>query len=132
MVRVLVLEDDLELRFSFHELLSNEGFDVHSVGTVEDACCDLEQRCPNVLILDYMLGSSNSLKVASYASEITPQANVLFLTGSARLELEAAKKVNPRTRWILHKPVKVSAFKRALKDVLSETERTDVSRWRAG
>jgi DNA-binding response OmpR family regulator len=56
LMRVLLVEDDLDLREATHELLVEEGFDVDDARDGEQAWAMLEKRGPyDVIVLDLMM-----------------------------------------------------------------------------
>lgn len=62
--RVLVVDDEPQIRRALIRALQANGFDVHAVGTGEDALAALKWR-PDVILLDLMLPDIDGLEVTS-------------------------------------------------------------------
>lgn len=81
--RVLVVEDDDELRWAMSSCLARAGFDVTLVATGADAVRAARARRPDVMVIEVVLPDSGGLGVAN-AIRRHPQLEtvpVLFTTG---------------------------------------------------
>ncbi len=81
--RVLVVEDDDELRWAMSSCLAKAGFDVTLVATGADAVRAARARRPDVIVIDVVLPDSGGLGVAN-AIRRQPELEtvpVLFTTG---------------------------------------------------
>jgi CheY-like chemotaxis protein len=81
---VLIVEDDAELRRMWRIALSVEGFEVEEAGDGIDALQHLEQRAPDLIVLDLGLprlsGFSVRQEIAAHA--VTRQIPIVVVTGS--------------------------------------------------
>lgn len=80
--RILVVDDEPQIRRALSRTLEANGFDVRAVGTGEEALTSLQWR-PDVILLDLMLPDLDGLEVAR---RIREQANTPILVLSARGE----------------------------------------------
>jgi CheY-like chemotaxis protein len=55
MMRILLVDDDTDLRETLAELLEDEGFRVMHAGNGQEALKALEEERPDVIALDYMM-----------------------------------------------------------------------------
>src|SRR5215210_896818 len=82
---VLVVEDDIELRRAFRLALVLEGFEVEEAGDGIEALRQIEQRPPDLIVLDLGLpllsGVSVQQEIAAHA--LTRHIPVVVVTGSA-------------------------------------------------
>ena len=62
MPRILLVDDDVELTELLAELLSLEGFDVHSVHNGQDALTELELQSYDLILLDVMMPVLNGIE----------------------------------------------------------------------
>ncbi|MEL6564604.1 MAG: response regulator [Pseudomonadota bacterium] len=115
MALVLILEDDAGLRFAFTEALENVGHTVLTAADPEAAIAQLKRQVPDVLLLDLMIGGSYSTDVANYAAFATPEANVIYVTGSRLFPKGELFDMCHNARLILRKPVDL----RELTDMVS-------------
>jgi two-component system KDP operon response regulator KdpE len=80
--RILVVDDEPQIRRALSRTLEANGFDVRAVETGEEALTSLQWR-PDVILLDLMLPDLDGLEVAR---RIREQANTPILVLSARGE----------------------------------------------
>ena len=82
--RALVVDDDAALRMLIRVNLELDGFDVVEAATVDETNAALEQRRPDVVLLDVHLGGSDTQSIAARlrADEIP----VVLVTGSVDVE----------------------------------------------
>ena len=79
-MKVLVVEDDLELRGVLSRGLREEGFDVHTVGTGGEVLPRVASDPPDVLIVDIGLPDADGRDVCQALRARGIQTPVLFLT----------------------------------------------------
>lgn len=82
--RVLVVEDDVDLRRLFQTALAFAGFDVRTVGDGLDALTSVDRDLPDIVVLDIMLPSINGLTVLQDLAVQPHTCNlpVVVVTGS--------------------------------------------------
>jgi DNA-binding response OmpR family regulator len=64
-------------------LLAEENYDVHTAGTVEDACDMAKQGQYDLYVLDKRLPDGTGLELCEKLNEITPGVPCIFYTGDA-------------------------------------------------
>src|SRR5256714_3768116 len=79
-MKVLVVEDDLELRGVLSRGLSEEGFDVHTVGTGGEVLPRVASDPPDLVIVDIGLPDADGRDVCQALRARGIQTPVLFLT----------------------------------------------------
>ncbi len=114
MARVLLLEDDDDLRFTYSEAIKACGCELVSVGTCAEALRALKVFKPDLLVCDLMIGTETSINVANLALYTAPGAEVIFITGTGLFPQGELFEISQNMRWLLRKPVKL----RELQDVL--------------
>ena len=88
-VRVLIAEDDADLRGTLSRHLSASGHViVGEAATLNDALDRARELSPDVLLLDAHLGPSKLVEAAKTLAHDTPSAAVIFLCGESTLALE--------------------------------------------
>ena len=93
-VNILVVDDDLETRNLLQEVLREEGYNVTTSGSGEDALAAGEQELFDVIISDMKLGPElNGLDVLRAYKSIQPESEVILITafGSMESAIEAVK-----------------------------------------
>jgi len=82
--RILVVEDNADLRRLFRTALNLAGFDVEEAGDGIDALRFIENRTPDLVVLDLMLRSLDGISVQQElaARALTSAIPVVVVTGS--------------------------------------------------
>lgn len=99
--RILIVEDDSDLRRLFRTALSLAGFDVDEAGDGLEALRIVEARAPDLVVLDLMLRALDGLSVQQElaARAFTSHIPIVIVTGST-LSLDGVD-----VACILRKPV---------------------------
>jgi DNA-binding response OmpR family regulator len=99
--RVLIVEDDADLRRFFRTALSMAGYEVEEAPDGLDALRLIENRPPDIVVLDLMLQALDGVSVQQElaARAITAHIPIVIVTGSDR-EIAGAN-----VACILRKPV---------------------------
>ncbi|KIC18369.1 MULTISPECIES: response regulator [unclassified Leisingera] len=103
--KVLLLEDDKGVRFTFEMALRDAGYDVTAVASCSEAISALSGIETGILILDLKIGEEMSLPVADYAALMRPDIPVVYITGSRLFTGGELFGLSRNIRWVLHKPV---------------------------
>ena len=84
-MRVLLIEDDEQVRTSLSDTLTDEGFDVDSLANAEDALVLLGAgQVPDVLVTDIHLGPGlDGINLADMARVRHPDVGVVFISGES-------------------------------------------------
>jgi CheY-like chemotaxis protein len=83
--RILVVEDDADLRRMFRTALAMSGYEVEEAGDGIDALRLIDNRVPDLIVLDLVLRSLDGVSVQQElaARAITRHVPVVIVTGSA-------------------------------------------------
>jgi DNA-binding response OmpR family regulator len=113
--RILIVEDDTDLRRLFRTTLSLAGFEVEEAGDGLEALRQIEDQTPDLVVLDLVLrtldGVSVQQELASRA--LTSQIPIVIVTGSERdlSTLEVA--------CVLRKPIRAEELVRTVRHCLT-------------
>lgn len=107
MARVLLVDDDADLREALGEWLRLHGHAVESVGAAREAAVAARRFAPDVILLDALLPDGPGTAVAG---ELSSSAPVVFLSGLRREDL-------PRGALVLEKPLDLAALERTIENV---------------
>jgi DNA-binding NtrC family response regulator len=86
MNRILIIDDDRQLRMSFSRLLSGEGYQVTGVASGEEGLAYLEKQSPALVFLDVRLPGMNGLEVYERIRRMHPKLPVIIMTAFASTE----------------------------------------------
>lgn len=86
--RVLVVDDELLIRWSVSETLLDRGYDVVAKGDAKSARLAIGAHQPfDVVLLDYRLPDSDDLSLLASIREASPTAQVILMTAFGRPEV---------------------------------------------
>ena len=86
MSTVLVVDDDDQLRKSFHKLLTEEGYTVQTAASGEAGLAMVRDKTPDVVILDVQLPGINGLETFRAIQQIDPKLPVIIMTAFGTTE----------------------------------------------
>lgn len=94
MPKVLVIDDEPNVRFSIERVLAENGVQIMGAGTADEGLSIAAQEAPDVILLDIKLGDRNGLDVFRNLRQIDPKSLVIFITGfgTAETAIEAMKR----------------------------------------
>jgi signal transduction histidine kinase len=113
--RLLVIDDDPEVRNVIVELLRSMHYDVSEAHDGESGLRKLEQVQPALAIIDYLMPGMNGGEVARKARQQIPALPILFISGYADSEAIAAI---PRAH-LLRKPISPQDLEQAVSGALT-------------
>jgi len=91
--KILIIDDDDQLRKSFHKLLTEEGHAVQSAASGEAGLKILRQNLTDLVILDMRLPGMSGLQTFREIHQIEPKLPVIIMTayGTTETAIEATK-----------------------------------------
>jgi DNA-binding NtrC family response regulator len=84
--RVLVVDDEAEIRESLNLLLTSEGFAVDTVADGDQALTHLDSKPSDVVLLDLMLPGRSGLEIQKEIRTRDPELPVIIITATAVIE----------------------------------------------
>ncbi len=90
---ILIIDDDNQLRKSFEKLLIEEGYAVRSAASGETGLKVIQEKVPELVILDMKLPGMTGLETFKVIHEIEPKLPVIIMTafGTTETAIEATK-----------------------------------------
>jgi two-component system, cell cycle response regulator CpdR len=113
--KILLAEDDQDMRRFLSKALRNAGFDVASFDNGKDAYQRLREEPFELLLTDIVMPEMDGIELARKATELDPDIKVMFITGFAAVALNPDNNA-PRQAKVLSKPFH-------LKELVSEVQR---------
>jgi two-component system cell cycle response regulator CpdR len=114
MTRILLAEDEQAMREYLKRALEKSGYDVVAVDRGTAAAPLLEDQSFDLLLSDIVMPEMDGIELAQHCSKVSPQTEVMFITGFSGVTLRAGESV-PKAK-ILSKPFH-------LRDLVLEVER---------
>jgi DNA-binding NtrC family response regulator len=107
--RVLVVEDDEELRYAYAAHLTANGFLVEEAGDIAAAHKSFAATRPDVAVLDFRLPDGTALDLLPRFKELDPTVPIIVLTGFGSMELGVSL-IKNGAEQCLAKPIEASAL----------------------
>jgi two-component system nitrogen regulation response regulator GlnG len=91
--RVLVIDDDNDLRYSLKRVLSGRKYEVLEAASGEEGLVMAEQHNPHVILLDNRMGGMSGMEALQHLRGINPNAMIILMTayGTTQTTIEAMK-----------------------------------------
>ena len=117
-MRLLVVEDEPELRRVIADALREEGYAVDEAADGEEAIA-IYQKNPGVklLILDSVMPKKNGREVYEVLHEINPDIKVLFTSGYTE-DVILAKGIEDKVFDFIAKPLSLQTLLQKIRDIL--------------
>ena len=115
MARILLAEDDDDLRRFLVSALEKAGHAVTSFGEGASAFAEIKQETFDLLLTDIVMPEMDGIELARRAAELDPALKIMFITGFAAVALNPDSDA-PKDASVLSKPFH-------LKDLVHEVER---------
>ncbi len=113
--KILLAEDDSDMRRFLAKALQNAGFDVASFDNGRSAYDRLREEPFELLLTDIVMPEMDGIELARKATELDPEIKVMFITGFAAVALNPDNHA-PQQAKILSKPFH-------LRDLVTEVQR---------
>ena len=81
MARILVVDDEVNIRKLYQSELEDEGYEVRTASGGAEALDILRSAAPDLVILDIKLGQENGLDFLRHLMEIRPSLSVILNSG---------------------------------------------------
>jgi DNA-binding response OmpR family regulator len=117
MAKILVADDDAEIRDSLRLLMEQEGHRVICVSDGREALVKIRDEKPALAILDIVMPGLDGFKLARLLRESPPAPRIIFLT-SRNLEWDRKVSDQVGAEAYLNKPVRPEEFLAKVKQVL--------------
>ena len=126
MKRILVADDEANIRLLFESMLSDEGYQVVSVGTGREALRKLLKEEFDLAIFDVKMPDMNGLELLEKIREMKKNIPVIICSAFKHLENDYIVKTGAVAGYFT-KPVNVIEFKDKVNGILREafTRTTD-------
>jgi two-component system cell cycle response regulator CpdR len=115
MTRILLAEDDEDMRRFLVKALQNAGYDVASYDNGLGAYERLREEPFHLLLTDIVMPEMDGIELARRATELDPDLKVMFITGFAAVALSPDSQT-PKDSKVLSKPFH-------LRDLVQEVEK---------
>ena len=120
---ILMVEDEEQVLNTNCRMLRRRGYDVRTAQTVSEACQQIEEQLPDLLILDIMLPDGNGLDICRHFRKKTMNP-VLFLTGKSDIR-DKVEGLQQGGDYYLTKPYNFDEFLAVIQMLLERQKRME-------
>ena len=121
-IKIMIIEDDLDILLLYKDYLNNKGFSVLATSTTaNEALKDYENFYPNIIILDYNLpGKITGLEAARQILDKHPDVPIIIVTAyeTVKNELSHDQFFRDKNIILLPKPIKLHILESNIKNLL--------------
>lgn len=91
--RILVIDDDNDLRYSLKRVLSSRQYEVLEAASGEEGLTMAQNHSPHVILLDNRMGGISGMEALQHLRGINPNAMIILMTayGTTQTTIEAMK-----------------------------------------
>jgi two-component system NtrC family response regulator len=115
--RILVVDDDENIRTVIVAILEDEGYTVESVGTAKDALDRTKRRFYNLALIDIRLPDMEGTELLAKIRDTVPRMRKIIITGYPTLQ-NAIEAVNRRADAYIMKPFDVEKVLQTIREQL--------------
>ena len=115
--RILIVDDDENIRKVLTTILYDEGYAVDSVGTAKKAIAKTEKRFYNLALIDIRLPDMEGINLLTKMKDTTPKMRKLIITGYPTLQ-NAVEAVNRGADAYIIKPFDIKKVLNTIKEEL--------------
>lgn len=87
--RILVVDDEESIRFTFNAFLTDAGYSVETAESFETALKMIEEQAFDAVFLDILLGRESGIGVLQASRESQPNTPVIMVTGAPEISTAA-------------------------------------------
>ena len=107
--RVLIIDDQRDIRAPLREFLQGRGYEVAEAGSARAGREAFLSVRPDAVLLDYELPDANALEVIPQLRELDDAVPIVVITGHATIEL-AVQAMREGAEYFLTKPVQLATL----------------------
>jgi DNA-binding NtrC family response regulator len=116
-VRILIVDDDENIRKVLVAILEDEGYNVESAGTAKDGIEKTKKKFYNVALIDIRLPDMEGIELLTKIKDTTPKMRKIIITGYPTLQ-NAVEAVNRGANAYILKPFDVEKVLQTIEDQL--------------
>ena len=121
-VRILIIEDDEEMRTLLKEFLVEEGTEINSAWNGSEAYRQLVEESFDLIITDIQMPGFTGLDILPVIKKIQPQASIIVMTAFGSEEVRRKSFDRGATAY-LEKPINMDRLKTLIQKMVSTKEK---------
>ncbi len=121
-VRILIIEDDKEMRSLLEDILDEEGFGTESVSNGSEGLQELAKEPFDLVITDIRMPGFTGLDILPIIKKLQPQASVIVITAFGNEEVYR-RSFEKGAAGSLEKPIHMDRLRTMVHEMVSPKER---------
>jgi DNA-binding NtrC family response regulator len=117
--RILVVDDDENIRKVLTAILEDEGYDIEAVGTAKEAVEKTKKKFYNLALIDIRLPDMEGIELLTKIKDTTPKMRKIIITGYPTLQ-NAVDAVNRGADAYILKPFEVDKVLQTIEEQLNK------------
>jgi DNA-binding response OmpR family regulator len=121
-MKVLVIDDDIDMRTILRELLDDNGYDVYEAENGEEGLRTFDQQLPDLVITDIVMPDREGISTIMELRKKPKKAKIIAISGGGEYTttgyLDVAKKLGADRTFV--KPPDLEQLLQAVKELLPE------------
>ena len=119
MKKILIVDDDSELRANLSEILKGAGYHIAEVPSGKEAIEKIASKDFDIALLDLMMPRMNGIDVLKEIKKIKPKIKVIMITAFATVE-NAVEAIKKGASDYISKPFKIDSLLTTVRRVIEE------------
>jgi DNA-binding NtrC family response regulator len=120
-IRILIIDDDENIRKVLTTILEDEGYDIESVDTAKKAIERTRRKFYNLALIDIRLPDMEGIELLTKMKNTTPKIRKIIITGYPTLQ-NAVEAVNRGADAYIMKPFDMEKVLEEIKDQLKKQQ----------
>ncbi len=118
MARILVVDDNDDIRRMLRQLLERAGYDVADTHSADDALRSYREKAADLLIVDLLMPEKQGMtSIPEFLREF-PDVKIIAISGAGREFLALAKKLGAQRAYT--KPLELDELMQGVKELLGD------------
>lgn len=121
MKKILVVDDDRQMRLDLAEILAMEGYDVDSAGSGEEALELIKETDYDIVLSDLKMPGMSGMELLAHIRKLKLETRVIMITAFATIE-SAVEAMKRGASDYISKPFKINEIEVAVRRALEEAK----------
>ena len=109
-MKILIIDDEKNIRLSLTGILEDEGYDVISFGNIRQGLAAFDDEDPDAVLLDVKLPDGNGIDALEKIKSLAPKIPVIMISGNSNIS-DAVKAIKLGAFDFLEKPLSLPKIK---------------------
>jgi DNA-binding NtrC family response regulator len=123
--RVLIIDDQEEVRDAFSRALALDGYETRTADTADSAMQAVEAMEPDAILLDLVMPGTNGLRFLCWLRETHRRTPVAVITGKSDVDDYTVSEIHNLDAAIRFKPISIAQIHDVVRRLLNKGRRSE-------